>query len=140
MSNRVLVAYATSTGCDSNCALDIATEIAGVPDLEVDVQPMKGVGSLEPYSAVYVGWVHPSSAGERELSRFLNSNAALLPSRAIWIVHLHPGCGHDAGHGAIKMTRLVAHASANEPHGLSIPVPAARRGGTSSRRQQVATR
>ncbi|HUR73277.1 MAG TPA: hypothetical protein VMZ00_03330 [Sporichthya sp.] len=115
MSARVLVAYATSTGCDSNCAIDIAREIAEVPDLDVDVQPMKGVRSLEPYSAAYVGWVHPSTAGERELNRLLTGNAALLPSRPIWIVHLHPGCGHDSGRGAIKMTRLIAHPPADRP-------------------------
>ena len=108
MSTRVLVTYATSTGCNSNCAADIAGEIAEVRDLDVDVQPMAGVPSLEPYAAAYVGWVHPSTAGERELGRFLANNAALLPSRPIWIVHMHPGCAHDSGRGAIKMTRLVA--------------------------------
>jgi menaquinone-dependent protoporphyrinogen IX oxidase len=108
VSSRVLVTYAASTGCDSNCAVDIAAEIAAVPDLDVDVQPMASVPSLEPYSSAYVGWVHPSSAGERELGRFLTSNAELLPSRPIWIVHLHPGCSHDSGRGPVKMTRLIA--------------------------------
>ena len=125
MSARVLVAYASSTGCNSNCAIDIAQEIAEVPDIDVDVQPMRRVPSLEPYSAAYVGWVHPSTAGERELNRFLAANAALLPARPIWIVHLHPGCAHDSGRGAIKMTRLVAHAPA-KPQPVPV-VPAARR-------------
>lgn len=124
MPTRVLVAYATSTGCDSSCAVDIAKEIAGVPDLDVDVQPMAGVASLEFYAAAYVGWVHPSVAGERELHRFLTNNVALLAARPIWIVHLHPGCGHDSGRGAIKMTKLIAQPHAKEPQGLSLPLRA----------------
>ncbi len=112
MSTRVLVAYATKSGCDSSCAIDIATEIASVPELEVDIQPLSGVGSIGPYSAVYVGWGHPSTAGDRELRRFLTANASLLPSRSIWLVHGHPGCGHGARRGDLKLTRLVATPSA----------------------------
>lgn len=107
MTTRVLVAYATKSGCSSECAVDIAKEIATVPDLEVDVQPVSAVHSIEEYAAVYVGWNNPSTAGERELERFLNNNAALLPKRPVWIVHRHPGCGQD-GRGAMKLTRLVA--------------------------------
>lgn len=134
MSARVLVAYASSTGCDSNCAIDIAREIAEVPDIDVDVQPMARVPSLEPYSAAYVGWVHPSRAGERELGRFLTSNAALLSSRPIWIVHLHPGCAHESGRGPVKMTRLIAHAPAKAA--LDPVVPAARRAGAGTRSRE----
>lgn len=120
MSTRVLVAYATKSGCDSACAVDIATEIASVPDLEVDLQPLSGVGSIAPYSAVYLGWGHPSTAGDRELQRFLSANAALLPSRPIWIVHTHPGCGHDARRGPMKLTRLVATPAAEPPAAVGV--------------------
>ena len=105
---RVLVAYATKSGCDSECAVEIAKEIAAVPDLDVDVQPVARVSSIGDYSAVYLAWGHPSTAGERELERFLNTNAALLPSRAVWIVHRHAGCGQDGRRGDMKLTRLVA--------------------------------
>lgn len=115
MSTRVLVAYATKSGCDSTCAVDIANEIALVPELEVDLRPLSGVGSIARYSAVYVGWGHPSDAGNRELERFLTTNAPLLPSRPIWIVHSHPGCGHGARRGDMKLTRLVATRAAQAP-------------------------
>lgn len=121
MSTRVLVAYATKSGCSSECAVDIAKEIATVPDLEVDVQPVSAVHSIEGYAAVYVGWVSPSTAGERELERFLNNNAALLPNRPVWIVHRHPGCGQD-GRGAMKLTRLVATPRRRKPRAAS-PAP-----------------
>lgn len=104
---RVLVAYASGTGCDSQCAVDIAAEIADVPELEVDIQPMNRVRSIRPYVAMYVGWVHPSAAGRRELEKFLNANADLLPDRPVWIVHHHPGCASRSRSGATKLTRLV---------------------------------
>ncbi len=106
MPARVLVAYASGTGCDSACAIDIADEIADVPELEVDIQPLSRVRSLRPYVAMYVGWVHPSAAGRRELKRFLNSNAELLPDRPVWIVHHHSGCS-NARSGSMRLTRLV---------------------------------
>lgn len=132
MSNRVLVAYAIKSGCNSNCAVDIAKEIATVPELEVDVQPISGVGSISDYSAVYVGWGHPSEAGNRELERFLTANAGLLPSRPIWIVHSHPACDHDGRRGAMKLTRLVATPAAENGE----PVPA-RHGRASAARTPV---
>jgi menaquinone-dependent protoporphyrinogen IX oxidase len=106
VSARVLVTYAASSGCDSTCAIDIADEIAGVPDLEVDIKPLGGVATIEPYVAVYLGWVQPSNAATRELERFLNANAALLPGRPVWVVDRHPRCA-GAGPGPTKMTRLV---------------------------------
>lgn len=112
---RVLVAYATKSGCSSECAVDIAKEIATVPDLEVDVQPVSSVRSIEGYAAVYVGWGNPSTAGQRELERFLNNNAALLPTRPVWIVHRHPACAQDGRRGAMKLTRLVATPRAADP-------------------------
>ena len=126
VTNRVLVAYATKSGCGSDCAVDIAKEIATVPDLEVDVQPVGRVRSIEEYSAVYLGWGRPSTAGERELERFLNTNAALLPSRPIWIVHRHPSCGHDGRGGAMKLTRLVATPRRRTSRRAPAKVPAAR--------------
>ncbi len=125
MTSRVLVAYATTSGCDSDCAIDIAKEIATVPDLDVDVQPMSRVRSIKDYTAVYVGWAEASTAGQRELERFLNTNAALLPSRPVWIVHRHPGCGHDGRGGAMKLTRLVATPRRRKPRAAA-KVPAAR--------------
>ena len=125
MTNRVLVAYATKSGCSSECAVDIAKEIATVPDLEVDVQPVGQVRSIKEYAAVYVGWGNPSTAGEREIERFLNNNAALLPTRPVWIVHRHPGCGHDGRRGAMKLTRLVATPRYPTPR-TPATVPAAR--------------
>lgn len=126
MTSRVLVAYATKSGCGSDCAIDIANEIATVPDLDVDVQPIGRVRSIKEYTAVYLGWGHSSAAGERELERFLNTNAALLPSRAVWIVHRHPGCGRDGRSGALKLTRLVATPRRAKHRRPAATVPASR--------------
>ena len=126
MPSRILVAYATHSGCDSECAVEIAKEIATVPDLDVDVQPLARVPSIEGYTAVYVGWGHPSTAGERELERFLNTNAPLLPSRPVWIVHRHAGCGPGDRRGPMKLTRLVATPRARAPRRKPAKVPPAR--------------
>ncbi len=126
MPSRILVAYATHSGCDSDCALEIAKEIATVPDLDVDVQPLARVRSIKGYTAVYVGWGHPSTAGQRELERFLNTNAGLLPSRPVWIVHRHPGCGPDDRRGPMKLTRLVATPRARRSRSEAAKVPSAR--------------
>ena len=123
---RVLVAYASGTGCDSACAVDIAKEIGDVPELEVDAKPMRRVNSIEPYKAVYVGWVHPSEAGQRDLERFLQRNADLVLDRPIWIVHHHPGCGQRSSRSPMKMTRLVLTPQTGRRH-ASGSVPAARK-------------
>ncbi|WP_156869613.1 hypothetical protein [Sporichthya polymorpha] len=107
MSARVLVAYASGTGCDSACATDIANQIADVPDLEVDVKPLSRITSIAPYAATYIGWARPSSAGRVELERFLNANAELLRTRPVWIVHHHPDCPDGSPDRHLKMTRLV---------------------------------
>ena len=124
---RVLVAYASGTGCDSACAIDIAKEIADVPDLEVDARPMSRVASIEAYSAVYIGWVHPADAGRRELERFLSNNAMLLVGRAVWIVHRHPRCAHNADARPTKMTRLLVTPPAPGSKRPTFEVPSARK-------------
>jgi menaquinone-dependent protoporphyrinogen IX oxidase len=122
---RVLVAYASGTGCDSACAVDIANEIGQVPEIEVDAKPMRRVNSIEAYTAVYVGWVHPSSAAQRELERFLQRNADLVLNRPVWIVHHHPGCAQRSSRYPMKMTRLVLSPQVARPRKAA--VPAARR-------------
>lgn len=123
---RVLVAYASGTGCGSDCAVDIAKEIGAVPDIEVDAKPLRRVVSVEPYNAVYVGWVHPSYEGRRELERFLQRNADLIADRPVWIVHLHPGCGQKSGRSPVKMTRLVITPQIRESGRFDHAIPAAR--------------
>ncbi len=91
MTARVLVAYAASTGFTSRQAGSVASQIAEVSGLEVDVQPITYVPTVEPYVAIFLGWSGHSRAGRRETLRFLSRNAALLPDRRVWVVHHQPG-------------------------------------------------
>lgn len=105
MSARVLVAYAASTGFTARHAADVAGEIADVGGLEVDVRPIAYVTSIEPYVAVYLGWVGNSRAGQREMTRFLDRNANLLADRRIWVVQRQPA--GDAGRRVVRLSRLL---------------------------------
>jgi hypothetical protein len=104
MTARVLVAYAASTGFTSRQAGAVASQIAEVSGLEVDVQPITYVPTVEPYVAIFLGWSGHSRAGRRETLRFLTRNAALLPDRRVWVVHHQPGSG--TGAGPVRLSRL----------------------------------
>src|SRR4051812_46435588 len=110
MTARVLVAYAASTGLTSRVAADVASEIAEVSGLEVDVRPITYAPSMEPYTAVFVGSSGHSRAGRREIMRFLTRNAAWLGDRRIWVVHRQPGGGDEnstARRGPLRLSRLL---------------------------------
>jgi hypothetical protein len=106
MTARVLVAYATSTGFTARAAGLVGSQIAEVSGLEVDVQPINYVPSLEPYVAVFLGWSGHSRAGRRETLRFLSRNAALLADRRVWVVHNRPGTG-EAATGPFRLSRML---------------------------------
>ncbi|MBA3744717.1 flavodoxin domain-containing protein [Sporichthya sp.] len=109
MSARVLVAYAASTGFTARHAADVASEIAEVGGLEVDVKPIAYVTSIEPYVAVYLGWSSHSRAGQRDMTRFLDRNSALLADRRIWVVQRQPGAGpaSESTRGVVRLSRLL---------------------------------
>ena len=109
MSARVLVAYASSTGFTARHAADVASEIAEVGGLEVDVKPIAYVASIEPYVAVYLGWSSHSRAGRREMTRFLDRNAAYLSDRRIWVVQRQPAGdpAAESSRGVIRLSRLL---------------------------------
>ncbi|HUR75084.1 MAG TPA: hypothetical protein VMZ00_12475 [Sporichthya sp.] len=109
MSARVLVAYAASTGFTARHAADVASEIAEVGGLEVDVKPIAYVTSIEPYVAVYLGWSSHSRAGQRDLTRFLDRNSAQLADRRIWVVQRQPAgdAPPESGRGPIRLSRLL---------------------------------
>lgn len=109
MSARVLVAYAASTGFTARHAADVASEIAEVGGLEVDVKPIAYVASIEPYVAVYLGWSSHSRAGQREMTRFLDRNSAHLADRRIWVVQRQPATDPAAQstRGVLRLSRLL---------------------------------
>jgi hypothetical protein len=109
MSARVLVAYAASTGFTARHAADVAGEIAEVGGLEVDVKPIAYVNSIEPYVAVYLGWSSQSRAGQRDMQRFLDRNAAHLADRRIWVVQRQPTgeASPEPGRGPVRLSRLL---------------------------------
>ena len=128
MSARVLVAYAASTGFTARHAADVASEIAEVGDLEVDVQPIAYVASIEPYVAVYLGWSSQSRAGQREMTRFLDRNAAHLADRRIWVVQRQPTGDPAAAssRGVIRLSRLLVRngvAAQTYPPAPAVPSP-----------------
>jgi hypothetical protein len=136
MSARVLVAYAASTGFTARHAADVASEIAEVGGLEVDVKPIAYVNSIEPYVAVYLGWSSHSRAGQRDMQRFLDRNAAHLADRRIWVVQRQPGGGAptESGRGPVRLSRLLvrngvdAAAFGAGVHRRPEPVPSASAG------------
>lgn len=109
MSARVLVAYAASAGFTARHAAGVAAEIATVGGLEVDVQPIAHVHSIQPYVAVYLGWTSHSRAGARDMTRFLDRNASWLDARKIWVVQRQPAgdLGAPSAHGVLRLSRLL---------------------------------
>ncbi|GAA0610621.1 hypothetical protein GCM10009547_10820 [Sporichthya brevicatena] len=106
MSARVLVAYAASAGFTARHAADVASEIAEVGGLEVDVKPITYVASIEPYVAVYLGWSSQSGAGQRAVARFLERNAPHLADRRIWVVQ-RKAPGEGSARGGLRLSRLL---------------------------------
>jgi|GEM_PF-5851086 len=127
MTARVLVAYSAGSGFTSRQAGAVGSQIAEVSGLDVDVQPINYVASLEPYVAVFLGWSGHSRAGRRETLRFLSRNAALLPYRRIWVVHHQPGVpGPARGRGPVRLSRLlVRHGVTPSSYEPPVAVPAA---------------
>jgi hypothetical protein len=124
MTARVLVAYAASTGFTSRQAGAVASQIAEVSGLDVDVQPITYVPTVEPYVAVFLGWSGHSRAGRRETLRFLSRNAALLPNRRVWVVHHQPGVDgfSGQGQGPVRLSRLLLrHGVVPSPYGGPVP-------------------
>lgn len=104
---RNLVAYSGNTGLDRTTALEVANEIAEVPGVEVDVQPLSRVASIRPYVSTYLGWLPTGKVGRLELTRFLNANAALLTARRIWGVQRRRRTQGPTTAGTTRLTRLV---------------------------------
>ena len=73
------------------------------------MQPIAYVASIEPYVAVYLGWSGHSRAGQREMTRFLDRNAAHLTDRRIWVVQRQPAGdpAAESSRGVIRLSRLL---------------------------------
>jgi menaquinone-dependent protoporphyrinogen oxidase len=89
VGERVLVAYATKTGCTTGVAEAIGEELAA-RGYEADVKPIAQVTDLAGYSAVVLGSAVNGGRWLPEAVRFAEQNAAALSAvpTAIFSVHI----------------------------------------------------
>jgi menaquinone-dependent protoporphyrinogen oxidase len=89
MNKRILVAFATRYGSTREVAAAV-TGILREHELNVDIQPVSEVRTLEPYGAVvlgapiYIGHLH------KEARRFLGAYSQALAERAVAVFALGP--------------------------------------------------
>lgn len=82
MDQRILVTYATCTGCTSGVAEEIGKTLA-LDGAAVDVKPMHEVTGLEGYSAVVVGSAIQASAWLPEAVEFISANQGSLAQKKV---------------------------------------------------------
>lgn len=82
MNKRILVTYATCTGCTSGVADEIGKTLAE-DGTAVDVKPMKEVTNLEAYSAVVAGSAVQASAWLPEAVEFIRVNQKTLSQKKV---------------------------------------------------------
>lgn len=89
MSSSILIAYATRYGSTQGVAEAVAETLREV-GLDVDVRPLKDVGSLAEYGAVVVGAALYMHRWHRNARRFLSRHREGLTERPVAIFALGP--------------------------------------------------
>ena len=89
MGERVLVAYATKHGSTAQIAdtIGVALRRAGH---DVDVQPVRAVGTVAPYRAVVVGSAIYDGRWRDDAEEFLDRMGPELRSRDVWLFDSGP--------------------------------------------------
>ncbi len=80
MSNKILIAYASTTGSTAGVAETIGQTLVE-NGLQVDVRPVQEVHDLTPYRAVVVGSAIHGSAWLPEAMQFVQTNRAVLAQK-----------------------------------------------------------
>ena len=89
MSNRILVAYATRYGSTQEVAEAITARLRE-GGLEADLQPMRGVQTLEGYHAVALGAPFYIGKWPKDAHQFLSRHQEALTQRPVAIFALGP--------------------------------------------------
>ncbi len=89
MDTHVLVAYATKYGATAEIAGKIS-EVLREAGLHTDVLPADQVGDLAPYGAVVLGSAVYAGQWRKEAADFLETNAAELAKRPVWLFSSGP--------------------------------------------------
>lgn len=89
MDNKVLVTYATKYGSTAQIAEKIGQTLhqAG---LQVDVQPVKQIRDVEPYSAVILGSAVYIGAWRKDAVKFLQHHELALAKIPVWLFSSGP--------------------------------------------------
>ena len=82
MKKRILVTYATCTGCTGGVAQEIGKTLSD-EDTAVDVKPMNEVTNLNDYSAVVAGSAIQASAWLPEAVEFIRVNQKTLSQKKV---------------------------------------------------------
>ncbi len=112
MSKRVLVGYATRTGCTTGVAEAIGAQLAE-RGYAVDVKPLKERPDVAGYDAVVLGSAVNGAAWLPEAVRFAESNSAALTRipTAIFSVHIMNLGNDEKATGRRKAYTTAVHAS-----------------------------
>jgi len=94
MSDSILVGYATRYGSTQEVAEAVAATLRE-SGLEVDLQPMRKVRTLEVYHAVVLGVPLYIGRWHKDAQRFLSSHQEALTQRPVAIFTLGPTQGDD---------------------------------------------
>jgi menaquinone-dependent protoporphyrinogen oxidase len=114
MAERVLVAYATKMGSNTEVAHAIA-EVLQAAGLDADAVPAREVRDLSPYGAVVLGSALYAAHWQREANRFLNRHREGLKARRVWLYSSGPLDHHHAAQN-LPITTHAAEAVGDIPY------------------------
>jgi menaquinone-dependent protoporphyrinogen oxidase len=114
MAERVLVAYATKMGSNTEVANAIA-EVLRAAGLEADAVPAREIRDLSPYGAVVLGSALYAAHWQREANRFLNRNREGLKARRVWLYSSGP-LDHRQAAQNLPITTHAAEAVGDIPY------------------------
>jgi menaquinone-dependent protoporphyrinogen oxidase len=89
MAERVLVAFATKMGSNTEVANAIA-EVLRANGVEADAIPARAVRDLAPWSAVILGSALYAAHWQRDANRFLIRHRDALRARKVWLYSSGP--------------------------------------------------
>ncbi|MCO6451644.1 MAG: flavodoxin domain-containing protein [Caldilineales bacterium] len=122
MKDKILVAYATKHGATAEIAEKIGQVLKDV-DLPTDVQNVKQVDDLTPYTAVILGSAVYIGNWQKEAARFLQGNELALAERQVWLFSSGPtgeGDPVELQNGWIFPSKLQPIADRIKPRGIAV--------------------
>jgi menaquinone-dependent protoporphyrinogen oxidase len=108
MMNKILVIYATWAGATHEIADEIARQMkTKLPDMEIDVKPVKEVDSIREYRSVVIGTSIHASQPMRAISQFMKKHRAELAALPVAVFVVCANMWEDTPKSRTETTQWI---------------------------------